>query len=169
MGTDITGAIAHQLDFPPPASLLLEMASGIERVSPYIEAEWKWLPEYDNERDFRAINNSGGPTVWIGRRAALIVTGVGWDQAAEDSELREQITAAILAIARFFKSPCAVLLPDDIEPWCNIVDSIQHDGCTLDQFVASLAQIRAADTELISAMRGPPDNLVDGYVILDSR
>jgi hypothetical protein len=170
MGTDINGAIAHRLRFPPARTLASEMSEGIERISPFLRNEWKWKAEYDKEPRFRTLDNCGGPTVWLGHRAALISTGVGWDQAAHDPELREEIVSAVSAIGRFFKSPRVVLLPCDVEPWCNIQDSIMYDGSTLDELLKSLARIHGPVPDFISAIgaeNAEPDYLVNGYLILE--
>ena len=166
MGTDIAGAISHGLTFPPQASLPRAMTEGIPPVSPYIRNGWNWLEGYESETNVRPICTQSGPTVWFARHAILISTGIGWDQVAEDGELREQILSALFAIARFFKSSRIVLLPDDVEPWCNIKDSIIENGSTVDELVANLAKIRAPCQDFISAIKDAPDYSVDGYLIL---
>jgi hypothetical protein len=166
MSTDINGVISHNLTFPPPANLPFAMTNGVQNVSPYVRNEWRWKEDFGNEADFRVICTQHGPSIWIGRRAAIISTGIGWDQVAEDSELREQIMSALFAIGQFFDSSQLVVLPDDVEPWCSITDSVIDSGSTLDHLVETLAAIRPPSLDFISALKGEPDYAVDGYLII---
>jgi hypothetical protein len=166
MGTDIVGAISHDLTFPPSPSLPQAMTDGIEPASPFIQNEWTWLEGFERETNVRAIGTRRGPTLWLGHHAVLISTGIGWDQVAEDCNLRQQILSALFTIARFFKSSHIVFLPDDVEPWCNIQDSITDYGSTLNELVASLAKIQEPSVDFKSAMKIASDHSVNGYLIM---
>ncbi len=166
MGTDINGAFAHHIAFPPSVSLAEDMCAGIKKLSPLIQNLWR----LDPERTYPAaplsrIHDPQGLSVWFGPRAAIISTGFGWDQASEDSDLKHMVTTAICAVAQFFQSPSVVYLPDDIEPWCYADDWIA-DGCTLEELQQRLACIREPSPNFSEAIRAGPDSFkVDGYVI----
>jgi hypothetical protein len=167
MGTDINAAIANGLGFPPPPLLPELIAPAVERSSPFIRAQWAWNEERSQKPTHWTVENvNGGPTVHIARDVALILTGIGWDDAANDRVLCDDIKSAILAIARFFKSPSAILMPDDVEPWFEIQESLLNGEWMLDKLIPHIAQLGQPGSDFASAIRDPPDYLVDGYLIL---
>jgi hypothetical protein len=163
MGTDINGVFGHQAAFPPQQSLADSMSAGIEKASLLIHNRWRLDTAYDTE-PLRLVRDPEGLSVWFGPRTAIVSTGFGWDQASEDSELRRMVTSAITAIARFFHSPAAIFLPDDVEPWSNVSDWV-GEGIALDQLQQKLASIKEPSVDFSAAIRQVPDFIVDGYIV----
>jgi hypothetical protein len=166
MGTDIDGIFGHQLRFPPVADLPMQMQAKILHDSPFIYPEWSWDKRYANEPLLRCIDNHHGFIVWIGKHAGTISTGTGWDQVADDMELKDEVNSAVFAIARFFNSPEVVFLPDDVEPWCNIKDLIFEQGLTFEEFVTRLKHVQEPCTDFKSAIKRQPEYVIDGYLVL---
>jgi hypothetical protein len=161
MGTDINGAFGHRIPFPPSESLAHTMRAGIHPTGPMFQSDWWFDP--NNTASSRLIHIHGhGLSVYFGPHAAIISSGYGW---LEDRDEQRAAVAAIRAVARFFRSPSVIFLPDDIEPWCY-ADQWIADGPTFDDLQRRLAAIKEPSSDFRAAIRQMPDCYeVDGYVM----
>lgn len=161
MGTDINAAFGHQVPFPPTESVLEEMRKGIHPCEPYIGGGWDLLPDYNPGCGLVYVR--GGPCVSFGPHAAIIGTGESWPGPTRDPD--EALISALCAIARYFRSPYVIFLPDDIEPWIYASKWI-GEGLNLDQLRQHLAGIKAPSPSFRAAIQQRPDCYeVEGYVI----
>ena len=165
MGTDINGAFGHRITFPPTESLAQSMRVGIQPVSPIFQGDWSVDPnDYASSRRLISIHGYG-LSVLFGPHAALIPSGYAWPGPMEHSNEQQLVIWAIRAVARFFRSPRVIFLPDDIEPWCDI-DTWIAEGLTLEELQQRLARIREPSPDFSAAIRQSPDSWqVDGYVV----
>src|ERR1041385_7189963 len=114
MGTDINAAFGHQSEFPPTEALARSMCAGIKAANPILVNNWSVRPDYAYLR--LVLVQSSELSIYFGPHVANISTGYGWPYNLDDSEQAQMVTSAIVAIARFFRSPQIIFLPDDIEP-----------------------------------------------------
>lgn len=141
------------------------MCAGIKPVEPIFQNDWSVNPEYSFLR--LVTVQASGLRIYFGPRAAMISTGYGWPYSEEDVNKREPVVSAVISIARFFGSPCAIFLPDDIEPWLD-VDRWISDGANIEDVRSRLAQIKAPSNGFRGAIKQSSDFWeVDGYSIED--
>jgi hypothetical protein len=160
MGTDINGVFGHGIPFRPTESLAEAMRAGIRPTGPMFESDW-WLEPGSSSSGLIHINGHG-VSVYFGPHAAIVSSGYGW---LEDRDEQRATIDVIRAVARFFRSPSIIFLPDDIEPWCYARQWIA-DGSTLDDMQRRLASIKEPSSDFRAAIRHMPDCCeVDGYVI----
>jgi hypothetical protein len=165
MGTDIDAAFGHTAEFPPTEALARSMCARIRRVSPLIHNDWRLNTDYHHGLGLFLIQDSDGLTVWLGQHAALISSGYGWPEPGEDADEKEFVTTAMRAVARYFRSPRLIFLPDDIEPWCDAERWIV-EGASIEELQQKLAGIGPPSPNLKAAIRqGPESWQVDGYVV----
>lgn len=142
------------------------MSEGIERINHLVEKDWSLDAEcWDGSGLIRITNRQ--LSVWFGPRAALITSGYGWPKDCDDMDDKQMVVDAIGAVARFFRSPRIIFLPDDIDPWCNVDEWIEA-GCSLDDVLEQLAKISVPSRDLLAARRNDPEyfiGMVDGYVV----
>jgi len=151
MGTDINGAFGHRIQFPPTDSV-------VEAMRQSLGGEWDVLRDYNPGRGLVYVRGEVG--ILFGPHAGIASTGYGWldhqSQAAVDT---------IRAVARFFRSPSVIFLPDDIEPYFSVSQWI-GEGATFDDLQKRLAAIKAPSADFRAAIRQMPWCYeVDGYVL----
>jgi len=163
MGTDINAVFGHRSEFPPTETLVQQMCAGIKSAPPMLKNDWSLCSDYSYLRlvSVRATNLS----VYFGPRAAIVSTGFGWPYTEEDQDRGRTVTSAVSSIARFFRSPLVIFLPDDIEPWCG-VDTWISDGASIEDLRARLAQIKEPSAGFNGSIKQSPEFWeVDGYFI----
>ena len=107
----------------------------------------------------------GGLGISFGPHAAIVGTGERWPRPSNHPDDKKLLISAVCALARYFRSPCVIFLPDDIEPWIY-ADKWIGEGLTLDQLRQHLADLKAPSATLRAAIGQHPDCYeVDGYVI----
>src|SRR5690242_17780207 len=118
MGTDINGVFGHQIMVSAKESLADCIRAGMEKISPTCWSDFWWAP--DNSDSSRLIDVGYGDfPVKLGPRAAYIVSGYSWPGPMDSPDKRQSVVSAMRAVARYFRSPHLIFLPDDIEPWRN--------------------------------------------------
>jgi hypothetical protein len=163
MGTDINAVFGHNVPFPPTESVVDGMRKGIQPSEPYIRGEWDILPDYNPGCGLVYVR--GGPGISFGPHAAIIGTGERWPRVGEQSDEMHTLITAICTIAKYFRSPRVIFLPDDIEPWIYASKWI-GEGLTLDQLQEHLAGLKLPSATFRAATKQRPDCYeVDGYVI----
>lgn len=156
MGTDINAVFGHREPFPPTESVVEAMRNGIG-------GEWDLLLDYDPGCGLVYVRGEHG--ISFGPRAAIIGTGERWPRPSEHPDEKQWLISALCAIARYFRSPCLIFLPDDIEPWIYARKWI-GEGQTIEQLRQHLAGLKAPSATFRAAIRQRPDCYeVDGYVI----
>jgi hypothetical protein len=160
MGTDINGVFGHRISRSPTHSLEQDIRAGFDTVW----SGWWWDP--NNDESSRLIRVCYDDlSVYFGSQAALISTGYGWPGPTDNANKRQTVISAIRAVARLFRSPSVIFLPDDIEPWCH-ADEWIADGSTLDQLRQRLAAFTEPSPDFRAAIRQMSDCYeVDGYVV----
>jgi hypothetical protein len=160
MGTDINGAFGHRIEFPPTESLAQAMRAGIRPTGPMFESDWRFDT---SSASSRLVHFSGhGVSVYFGPHAGIVSTGYGW---LEDRDDQRAAVEAVRAVARFFRSPSVIFLPDDIEPYIYAADWIA-EGSTFEDLQRRLAAIKKPSPDFRAAIRQMPDCYeVDGYVL----
>jgi hypothetical protein len=133
MGTDINVLIGHELKMPLAVDLPRQIQSSFRSKNCFLGTNWDW--KLVDNSDFRVLRSEDGPSVWLGKRAAFISTGIGWCQLAIDEDASTKFIAAMIEIARFFNSPKMAVLPDDLEPWCYTEEHV-GSGLTFDEILA---------------------------------
>ncbi|MES2570768.1 MAG: hypothetical protein V4710_12045, partial [Verrucomicrobiota bacterium] len=92
-------------------------------------------------------------------------SGVSWLLASEDTEYRRPVTSAIAAVARFFRSPGLLYLPDDLEPWDD-ADIWISGGITFTELQQKLLRIRLPSPDFSGAIHCSENRFwIDGYVV----
>ena len=157
MGTDINAAFGHKTPFPPTESLVQSMCQGLK---PAGMAGSGW---YQPPQDKKLISGYE-MIIHFGPRSSLITTGYGWGPPSAIRE-RERVISSCREIARFFRSPLVIFLPDDIEPYVYAGCWID-DGLAIEEVQEKLAHVREPSPDFRAAIRQRPDCYeVDGYVI----
>ncbi len=140
------------------------MSEGIERINHLVEKDWALDAEWWDGSGLLRITNRQ-LSVWFGPRAALITSGYGWPKDRDDMNDKQMVVDAICAVARFFRSPRVIFLPDDIDPWCNADDWI-GEGYSIEEVLQRLTKIRVPSRDLVAAIQHDPESwLVNGYVV----
>jgi hypothetical protein len=153
MGTDINGAFGHREPFPPTDALMDAMHQGLG-------GQWDVLRDYNPGRGLVYVRGEAG--IYFGPHAAIASTGYGW---LEDGDGQRAALDTIRAVARFFRSPSVIFLPDDIEPYIYASNWI-GEGSTFDDLLKRLAAIKEPSANFRAAIRQMPECYeVDGYVI----
>jgi len=163
MGTDINAVFGHHVSFPPTKSVVEAMCKGIHPVSPIVGNNWELFPDYNPGCGLVYVR--GGLGISFGPHAAIIGTGERWPRPSEHPDEKQPLISAVCAIARYFRSPRVIFLPDDIEPWIYASKWI-GDGLSFDQLQQHMAGLKAPSTTFRAAIKQRPDCYeVDGYVI----
>ena len=153
MGTDINGAFGHREPFPPTDALM-------DALRKDLGGDWNVHREYKPGRGLVYVRGEVG--IYFGPHAAIASTGYGW---LEDGAGRLAALDMIREVARFFRSPSVIFLPDDIEPYIYTSNWI-GDGSTFDELLKRLAAIKDPSPDFRAAIRQMPECYeVDGYVI----
>ncbi len=153
MGTDINGAFGHREPFPPTDALTQAMRQELG-------GEWEVYRDYNPGRGLVYVRGEVG--ILFGPRAGIASTGYGW---LEDGDGPRAALDTIRAVARFFRSPSVIFLPDDIEPYIYASNWI-GEGSTFDDLLKRLAAIKEPSPNFRAAIRQMPECYeVDGYVI----
>jgi len=153
MGTDINGAFGHRIQFPPTDSIL-------EAMRESLGGGWDLLPDYNPGCGLVYVRGEVG--ISFGPHAAIVSTGYGW---LDDRENQRAAIDTIRAVARFFRSPGVIFLPDDIEPYIFASKWI-GEGSTFDDLQKRLAAIKEPSPDFRAAIRQMPECYeVDGYVL----
>ena len=153
MGTDINGAFGHRVQFPPTDVV-------VEAMRESLGGEWDVLRDYNPGCGLVYVRGEVG--ICFGPHAAIASTGYGW---LEDRADQRAALDTIRAVARFFRSPSVIFLPDDIEPYFSVSKWI-GEGSTFDDLQKRLAAIKAPSPDFRAAIRQMPECYeVDGYVV----
>jgi hypothetical protein len=153
MGTDINGAFGHRIQFPPTDSV-------VEAMRESLGGEWDLLRDYNPGCGLVYVRGEVG--ISFGPHAGIASTGYGW---LEDRDDQRAALDKIRAVARFFRSPSVIFLPDDIEPYIFVSKWI-GEGATFDELQKRLAAIKEPSPDFRAAIRQMPDCYeVDGYVV----
>jgi hypothetical protein len=153
MGTDINGIFGHREPLPPTDSVVKSMRKGLG-------GEWDLPGDYNPGSGLVYVH--GKVSIAFGPHAGIVSTGYGW---LEDRDDQGAAVDAIRAIARFFRSPGVIFLPDDIEPYVYASQWIA-EGSTFDDLKRRLAAIKEPSADFRAAIRQMPNCYeVDGYVI----
>src|SRR5215469_11233645 len=156
MGTDINGIFGHREPFPPTESVVEAMRKGIG-------GEWDLLRDYNPGCGLVYVR--GEHSISFGHHAAIIGTGERWPRPSEHPDEKQWLISAVCAIARYFRSPCVIFLPDDMEPWIYASKWI-GEGMTLEQLRQHMAGIKAPSATLRAAITQYSEYCdVEGYVI----
>jgi hypothetical protein len=151
MGTDINGVFGHRIQFPPTDSV-------VEAMRKSLGGEWDVLRDYNPGRGLVYVRGEVG--ILFGPHAGIASTGYGW----LDDQARATLNM-IRAVARFFRSPSVIFLPDDIEPYFSVSEWI-GGGSTFDDLQKRLAAIKEPSPDFRAAIRQMPHCYeVDGYVL----
>ena len=162
MGTDINAAFGHGSEFPPTETLARSMCAGIKPVSPIFQNNWS-LSDFSYLRLVRV--HCSGLAIYFGPRAAIVSTGFSWPHTTADHREAQMVASAVSSIARFFRSPQVIFLPDDIEPWCD-VDRWISEGASIEEVRMRLAQIKGPATGFSGTIKQSPECWeVDGYFV----
>lgn len=152
MGTDINGIFGHREQFPPTDSVLKALRKGLGR-------EWD-LINYNPGCGLVYVR--GEPGISFGPHAAIVSTGYGW---LDNRNEQRAAVDAIREVARFFRSPGVIFLPDDIEPYIFASQWIGQ-GSTFEDLQRRLGAIKEPSPDFRAAIRQFTDCYeVDGYVI----
>ena len=155
MGTDINGAFGHQIQFPPTDSV-------VEAMRESLGGEWDLLRDYNPGCGLLYVRGEVG--ISFGPHAGIASTGYGW---LEDRDDQRATLDTIRAVARFFRSPSVIFLPDDIEPYIYASKWI-GEGSTFDDLRKRLAAIKEPSPDFRAAIRQMPECFeVDGYVLVE--
>lgn len=153
MGTDINAIFGHRESFPPTDGLMEAMRKGLG-------GEWDVLRDYSPGRGLVYVRGEIG--ISFGPHAGMASTGYGW---LDDRDDQRTAVNATRAVARFFRSPSVIFLPDDIEPYIFASKWI-GEGSTFDDLLKRLAAIKEPSPDFRAAIRQMPEYYeVDGYVI----
>jgi len=157
MGTDINAAFGHRIPFPPTEALVQSMSKGLQPAG--MGGSGWYLPPHEPR-----LISGYEIIIHFGPRAALISTGYSWGPPSE-IDAREPVISSCREVARFFRSPIIIFLPDDIEPYVYAGCWID-DGLTIEEVEEKLAHIKAPSPDVRAAIRQRPDCYeVDGYVV----
>src|SRR6185503_5874025 len=140
MGTDINGAFGHRIQFPPTDSV-------VEAMRESLGGEWDVLREYNPGRGLVYVRGEVG--ISFGPHAGIASTGYGW---LDDRDDQRAAIDTIRAVARFFRSPSVIFLPDDIEPYIFVSKWI-GDGSTFDDLQKRLAAVKEPSPDFRAAIR----------------
>ena len=153
MGTDINAIFGHRESFPPADALMETMRKGLG-------GEWDVLRDYNPGCGLVYVRGAVG--ISFGPHAGIASTGYGW---LDDRDDQRAAVDTIRAVARFFRSPSVIFLPDDIEPYISVAKWI-GEGSTFDDLRKRLATIKEPSPDFRAAIRQMPEYYeVDGYVI----
>ena len=127
---------------------------------------WSLGGDWDVLRDYNPggglVYERGEVGIYFGPHAGIASTGYGW---LEDHDGQRAAVETVRAVARFFRSPSIIFLPDDIEPYFYASNWI-GEGLTFDDLRKRLAAIKAPSADFRAAIKQMPECYeVDGYVI----
>jgi len=163
MGTDMTAAFGHQVPFSATESIVEGMRKGIHPVGLISGREWDLLP--DHKPGCGLVYVRGELRLYFGPHAALIGTGERWPRPSEHPDEKKALVSAVRAVARHFRSPRVIFLPDDIEPYVFVSKWI-GEGLTLEEIQQRLALVGEPSPSLKAAIRQYPEYCqVEGYVV----
>ena len=132
----------------------------MEAMRQSLGGEWDVLRDYNPGPGLVYVRGEVG--ICFGPRAGIASTGYGW---LEQGDGQRAAVDAIRAVARFFRSPVVIFLPDDIEPYIYASNWI-GEGSTFDDLRKRLAAIKEPSADFRAAIRQMPECYeVDGYVL----
>jgi len=130
------------------------------RMRQSLGGEWVVLRDYNPGRGLVYVRGEIG--IYFGPHAGISSTGYGW---LEHGDNQRAAVDTIRAVARFFRSPGLIFLPDDIEPYIYASNWI-GEGSTFDHLRKRLAAIKEPSADFRAAIRQMPECYeVDGYVL----
>lgn len=132
----------------------------MEAMRQGLGGEWDVLRDYNPGRGLVYVRGEVG--IYFGPHAGIASTGYGW---LEDRDDQRAAVDTIRAVARFFRSPSVIFLPDDMEPYIYVSNWI-GEGSTFEDLQKRLAAIKEPSPDFRSAIRQMPECYeVDGYVL----
>jgi hypothetical protein len=167
MSTYIYGIMSHQLTYPPPETLPDELNVAIKARGRFSSKPWSWSVDAIRENTGRWLLRDGYAEIRIGAKAAILVTGIAWRSAARDKKLRRYLLSIVFELARFFKSPSVILLPDDVDPWFSIRETVIENGASFGDVLRKVHQIGEPCQILRQAIQRERGGTIDGYVVVN--
>ena len=163
MGSDINAVFGHRESFPPTEAV-------VETIRAGMGGNWKLMAESDSCGGTVLVSGEFG--IYFGPHAAIACSGEGWPLGPEVDEIRREVICALRSLARIFRSPSVIFLPDDIEPWMDAHEWVGK-GMNLEEVRQKLASFKEPAPDLPSACRFVEYNQqfncmiyeVDGYVV----
>src|SRR4029077_7589834 len=153
MGRDINGAFGHREPFPPTDALMEVMRQGLG-------GEWDVLRDYNPGRGLVYVRGEVG--MYFGPHAGIASTGYGWLEHRDD---QRAAVDTIRAVARFFRSPGVIFLPEDIEPYIYASNWI-GEGSTFVDLRKRLAAIKEQSADFRADSRKMPECYESQHLIL---
>lgn len=167
MGTEIHGIIKHLLAIPPQQTLPAELSVAMKSKNPFLQGPWSWNIDALKNGTGLGLMRDGYTEISLGSKAAVLATGVGWFDAVREKRLRRNLLLAIFELARFFKSPSVILLPDDQDPWFSIRQTVFDNGASFQDVMQEVKQISEPCRTLRQAIQPVGGGSIDGYLVID--